>query len=91
MQIETAINNGFGDLLDDPANDIYFPDIKLYDSTRYTDWQDFYLGGTARFSNIQAGISGGTGKCTVSLLIPPSVKKMLFTSKINTARKAYLI
>ncbi len=29
IQRETAINNGYGPLLDDPANDIFFPDIKL--------------------------------------------------------------
>jgi TonB-linked SusC/RagA family outer membrane protein len=31
----------------------------IWDTTRYTDWQEELIGGTARFSRITAGISGG--------------------------------
>jgi TonB-dependent starch-binding outer membrane protein SusC len=35
------------------------PDLYVYDSTRYTDWQDQLIGGKARTSNAQLSISGG--------------------------------
>jgi TonB-linked SusC/RagA family outer membrane protein len=34
-------------------------DLTLWDTTRYTDWQKELIGGTAKYTNIQAGISGG--------------------------------
>lgn len=37
-----------------------YPDIFVYDSTRYTDWQKELIGGTAHYNDIQASISGGT-------------------------------
>jgi TonB-linked SusC/RagA family outer membrane protein len=35
------------------------PDIKLWDSTRYTDWQHELIGGTAYTTNAKASVSGG--------------------------------
>jgi len=35
-------------------------DLLLWDTTRYTDWQKTLIGGTAQYTNITAGISGGT-------------------------------
>jgi TonB-linked SusC/RagA family outer membrane protein len=35
-------------------------DLKLWDTTRYTNWQKELIGGTAQYTNINAGISGGT-------------------------------
>jgi TonB-linked SusC/RagA family outer membrane protein len=32
-----------------------------WDMTRYTDWQDLLIGGTARNNSVKASISGGTG------------------------------
>ena len=37
------------------------PDLLLWDSTAYTNWQDELTGGTARTNNVHASISGGTG------------------------------
>jgi len=34
-------------------------DLKLWDTTRYTDWQKEFIGGTAEYSNINVGVSGG--------------------------------
>ncbi|MBT1711933.1 SusC/RagA family TonB-linked outer membrane protein [Fulvivirgaceae bacterium PWU5] len=34
-------------------------DLLRWDTTRYTDWQDELLGGTARMSNAQISLSGG--------------------------------
>lgn len=35
-------------------------DIKLWDSTRYTNWQKTLIGGTAHYTDINASISGGS-------------------------------
>lgn len=35
-------------------------DLKLWDTTRYTDWQKTLIGGTAKYTNISANVSGGT-------------------------------
>jgi len=35
-------------------------DLKVWDTTRYTNWQDELLGGTAKYTNISTSISGGT-------------------------------
>jgi TonB-linked SusC/RagA family outer membrane protein len=35
-------------------------DLKLWDTTRYTNWQDELLGGTARYNNFNASVSGGS-------------------------------
>ncbi|GGC33318.1 SusC/RagA family TonB-linked outer membrane protein [Parapedobacter defluvii] len=36
-------------------------DLKVWDTTRYTDWQKELIGQTANYTNISALISGGTG------------------------------
>jgi len=38
----------------------YAPDLMLWDTTRYTDWQKALIGGTAQYTNINTSISGGT-------------------------------
>jgi TonB-linked SusC/RagA family outer membrane protein len=38
-----------------------------WDTTRYTDWQDELLGGTAGITDIQAGVSGGNRNTTFRL------------------------
>ncbi len=35
-------------------------DLLLWDTTRYTDWQDVLIGGTANVTNIQASLAGGS-------------------------------
>lgn len=35
------------------------PDLLLWDTTRYTDWQKVLIGGTARISDAKASVSGG--------------------------------
>jgi TonB-dependent starch-binding outer membrane protein SusC len=39
---------------------VYAPDLLFWDTTRYTDWQKELIGGTAQYTSINAGISGGT-------------------------------
>lgn len=35
-------------------------DLKVWDTTRYTDWQKELIGGTAKYTDISTSISGGT-------------------------------
>lgn len=42
-------------------------DLKVWDTTRYTNWQKELIGNTAHYSNISANISGGTA--TVQYLL----------------------
>ncbi len=39
-------------------------DLLKWDTTKYTDWQDFFYGGTAKNTNIQLGLSGGDAQTT---------------------------
>lgn len=36
------------------------PDLLVWDTTRYTDWQKVLVGGTARYNDAQVSTSGGT-------------------------------
>jgi len=54
-----AYKNGGVNIATLPPNATNY-DIKLWDTTRYTDWQKELIGGTSRYTNINAGISGGT-------------------------------
>jgi TonB-linked SusC/RagA family outer membrane protein len=42
-------------------------DLKVWDTTRYTDWQKTLIGGTAQYSNINIGVSGGTATVQYTL------------------------
>jgi TonB-dependent starch-binding outer membrane protein SusC len=35
-------------------------DLKVWDTTRYTDWQKELIGGTSKYTNINTSVSGGT-------------------------------
>ena len=37
------------------------PDLLLWDTTKYTDWQEELVGKTANYTNVQASTSGGNG------------------------------
>ena len=52
-------NDGFGSLLENPAFDFVWPDVKTWDQNRYTDWQKELIGGTAYRNNLQLSASGG--------------------------------
>ncbi|MBW8683474.1 SusC/RagA family TonB-linked outer membrane protein [Chitinophaga rhizophila] len=59
-----AIKNSNIDVSMPPFNSDYyilnhFGDVNIWDSTRYTDWQEELLGGTARYTDLQASLSGG--------------------------------
>ncbi len=56
MRYEAFRNDG----IDWTASSVRANDLKLWDTTRYTDWQKTLLGGTAQYTNISANVSGGT-------------------------------
>lgn len=37
-------------------------DLKVWDTTRYTDWQTTLIGSTAQYTNINLSVSGGTAR-----------------------------
>ena len=59
VRMEGVKNDGFGALLEDPAFDFIWPDIKSWDNTRYTNWQKELIGGTAHRTYAQVSVSGG--------------------------------
>jgi TonB-linked SusC/RagA family outer membrane protein len=42
-------------------------DLKVWDTTHYTNWQDELLGGTAHYSDVNASVSGGSA--TIQYLV----------------------
>ena len=42
------------------SNPAYAPDLMIFDSLRYTDWKEYFLGGTANTTDVNASLSGGT-------------------------------
>jgi TonB-linked SusC/RagA family outer membrane protein len=59
---EGISNDGFGELLEVPDFDFFWPDVKLWDNDRQTDWQRQLIGGTAYRHNAQLAVSGGNGQ-----------------------------
>lgn len=62
LRREGVINDGYGDALENPAFDSFWPDITLWDDNRYTDWQKELIGGTAYRNNAQLSVSGGSAQ-----------------------------
>ncbi|AYN67528.1 SusC/RagA family TonB-linked outer membrane protein [Euzebyella marina] len=56
---EGIANDGYGDLLNDPNYDFFWPDVKLWENERYTNWQEELIGGTAFRNNYKLSLSGG--------------------------------
>ncbi|WP_159451613.1 SusC/RagA family TonB-linked outer membrane protein [Pedobacter africanus] len=54
MRYEGIKNDGLN------INDFPNYDLRVWDTTRYTNWQKELIGGTAQYSNINASVSGGT-------------------------------
>ena len=57
MRRQAVQNDG---LTLNPATDIsYFPDLLIFDSTKYTDWSKKFFGGTTNNTNVYGSVSGG--------------------------------
>lgn len=59
MRYEALKNDGIAISTISPTNTSY-SDLKVWDTTRYTDWQKELIGGTAKYTNINGSVSGGT-------------------------------
>ncbi len=57
MRTEALKNDGLWDIREFLHNDL--PDIFIWDTTRYTDWQRELIGGTAQTTNARLSVSGG--------------------------------
>jgi TonB-dependent starch-binding outer membrane protein SusC len=55
MRYEAFANDG----IDWTRTSVSANDLKVWDTTRYTNWQDELLGGTAKYTNFSASVSGG--------------------------------
>lgn len=60
LRREGIENDGLAPLLEGTALDFFWPDVKLWDNDRYTDWQQVLIGGTAYRYNAQLSVSGGS-------------------------------
>lgn len=59
MRREALTNDGFWPL---PSFlEFIAPDLYVFDTTQYTDWQKKLIGGTAHTTNAQVSVSGGSG------------------------------
>ncbi|WP_166437275.1 SusC/RagA family TonB-linked outer membrane protein [Niastella caeni] len=59
MRYEAIRNDGI-DLNKILRTNARYYDLKVWDTTRYTDWQKLLIGGTSNYTNVSVGISGGT-------------------------------
>ena len=53
MRREALNNDGV------PIDENYAPDLTVWDTTRYTDWQKYSWGGTGKITDFQVSLSGG--------------------------------
>ncbi len=60
MRREAFANDGILPQIDNPFGEGYAPDLLLWDTTKNTDWQEKLLGKVARFTNLNASLSGGS-------------------------------
>lgn len=59
MRREAFANMGITPNLN-PSSPGYAPDLLAFDTTRYTDWKEYFLGGTANITNFNLHLSGGS-------------------------------
>lgn len=63
MRYEAFANDG----VNWRASSVTANDLKVWDTTRYTDWQDVLVGGTAKYTNAQLALNGGNQYTQFSL------------------------
>ncbi|MBC9795125.1 SusC/RagA family TonB-linked outer membrane protein [Sinomicrobium weinanense] len=59
MRYEAFANDDVESFLENPDFDRFFPELKIWDQNRYTDWQKELIGGTAYYNNAKISLSGG--------------------------------
>ena len=62
MRLEGIENDGISAFLENPFFDSVWPDVKIWDQNRYTDWQREFIGNTAYRNNVQLSFSGGSNQ-----------------------------
>jgi TonB-linked SusC/RagA family outer membrane protein len=62
-------------------------DLLVFDSTRYTDWKDLMIGGTAKATNINARINGGNENTRFSIGGSYYNETSVFPEKLGNERK----
>src|SRR5690606_31124257 len=74
------------------------PALLVWDTDRYTDWQDVFLGNTARMNNSQLSLSGGAGGTTYRLngglqnetmVFPGDMGHRLASAGLNISQRAF--
>lgn len=69
MRYEAFKNDGLmpSSIPNATSPNLYAPDLTIWDTTRYTNWQKELIGGIAKYTNFNASLSGGNA--TVQYLI----------------------
>jgi TonB-linked SusC/RagA family outer membrane protein len=68
------------------SNLLYAPDLTIWDTTRYTDWQKVLIGGTAQYTNMNASFSGGTAGLTYLVGGTYNLQTTVFPGDFNDAK-----
>jgi TonB-linked SusC/RagA family outer membrane protein len=55
----------------------------LWDSTRFTDWQDVLIGGTGNFTDLQASVTGGSTNTQIFVGAGYHLEKTVFPGDFN--------
>lgn len=64
MRHEAFVNDGRQPSANRAASgtNIYAPDLMIWDTTKYTDWQKELIGGRAQYTDANVGLSGGSSQ-----------------------------
>jgi TonB-dependent starch-binding outer membrane protein SusC len=60
MRREAFKNDGITPDVNPGNTSSYAPDLLIFDSTKYTDWKDYFIGGSAKTTDVNASVSGGS-------------------------------
>lgn len=64
----------------------FAPDLKMWDTTRYTDWQDLMIGGIANYTDAHAALNGGTAVVQYTIGGGYHRETTVFPGKFNDER-----
>lgn len=67
------------------------PELMLFDTTRDFNWQKFLWGGKGKWTNVQAGLSGGTGQTSYRMAAGYNSKSDITTFSGNNGRASFSV
>ncbi len=70
-----------------PAFDGMYPDLQLFDTTRYTNWSDKFFNGTANNTDVNISLSGGSNR--VSFMMSGGYSKTTYNFPGGFSDKRY--